>query len=84
MFAVGVDAYIVAAVLPAISDDLHEPIARVGLLASSYALPMALLAPVFGPLSDRRGRRYALRLGSQSSRRPQRRVSSHQTWDCCS
>jgi DHA1 family inner membrane transport protein len=63
VFAVGVDAYIVAAVLPEIADNLHEPIERVGLLASAYALPMALLAPVFGPLSDRRGRRYALRLG---------------------
>jgi predicted MFS family arabinose efflux permease len=63
MFAVGVDAYIVAAVLPAIADNLQEPIEKVGLLASAYALPMALLAPVFGPLSDRRGRRYALRLG---------------------
>jgi predicted MFS family arabinose efflux permease len=63
VFAVGVDAYIVAAVLPAVADNLHEPIERVGLLASAYALPMALLAPVFGPLSDRRGRRYALRLG---------------------
>jgi predicted MFS family arabinose efflux permease len=63
VFAVGVDAYIVAAVLPEIADNLHEPIERVGLLASAYALPMALLAPVFGPLSDRRGRRFALRLG---------------------
>ena len=63
VFAVGVDAYIVAAVLPEIADNLHEPIERVGLLASAYALPMALLAPVFGPISDRRGRRYALRLG---------------------
>jgi DHA1 family inner membrane transport protein len=63
VFAVGVDTYIVAAVLPAIADDLHEPIANVGLLASAYALPTALLSPVFGPLSDRRGRRFALLLG---------------------
>jgi predicted MFS family arabinose efflux permease len=63
VFAVGVDTYIVAAVLPAIADDLREPIANVGLLASAYALPTALLAPVFGPLSDRRGRRFALTLG---------------------
>jgi predicted MFS family arabinose efflux permease len=35
----------------------------VGLLASAYALPTALLSPVFGPLSDRRGRRFALLLG---------------------
>jgi DHA1 family inner membrane transport protein len=63
VFAVGVDTYIVAAVLPAIADDLREPIANVGLLASAYALPTALLSPVFGPLSDRRGRRFALLLG---------------------
>ncbi len=63
VFVVGVDAYIVAAVLPAIADDLREPIANVGLIASAYALPVAVLSPVFGPLSDRRGRRFALLLG---------------------
>src|SRR6476659_8605024 len=56
IFAVGLDSYIVAAVLPAIADDLHEPIAAVGLLASAYTLPTAIFSPVFGPLSDRRGR----------------------------
>jgi multidrug resistance protein len=63
VFAIGVDNYIVAAILPAIADDLHEPISAVGLLASAYSLPTALLAPVFGPLSDRRGRRFAMLLG---------------------
>jgi DHA1 family inner membrane transport protein len=63
VFVVGVDSYIVAAVLPAIADDLREPVANVGLVASAYALPVALLAPIFGPLSDRRGRRFALLLG---------------------
>ena len=63
VFAIGVDNYIVAAILPAIADDLHEPIAAVGLLASAYSLPTALLAPVFGPLSDRRGRRFSMMLG---------------------
>jgi predicted MFS family arabinose efflux permease len=63
VFAVGVDTYIVAAVLPAIADDLHEPISNVGLLASAYNLPTAILAPLFGPLSDRRGRRFSLILG---------------------
>ena len=63
VFAVGVDTYIVAALLPAVADDLQSPIAAVGLLASAYALPTALLAPVFGPISDRRGRRFALMLG---------------------
>jgi predicted MFS family arabinose efflux permease len=63
VFAVGVDSYIVAAVLPAIADDLGESIASVGLLASAYALPTAILAPLLGPLSDRRGRRFAMLLG---------------------
>ena len=62
-FVVGVDLYIVAAVLPAIADDLREPIALVGLLASAYALPTAIFAPLFGPLSDRRGRRAGMLIG---------------------
>ena len=63
VFVIGMDTYIVAAVLPAIADDLNEPISSVGLIASSYALPVALLSPFFGPLSDRRGRRFALLVG---------------------
>ena len=62
-FTVGVDVYIVAAGIPAISDDLNEPIEAVGLVASAYALPTALLAPILGPFSDRRGRRTALLAG---------------------
>ena len=86
VFAVGVDSYIVAAVLPAIADDLHEPIAAVGLLASAYNLPTAIFSPIFGPFSDRRGRRAAMLLGLDdllrsrpalaSSRRPCRSSSS--------
>jgi len=63
VFAVGVDTYIVAAVLPAISDDLHESIAAVGLLASAYNLPVAIFAPLLGPFSDRSGRRAAMLAG---------------------
>jgi DHA1 family inner membrane transport protein len=63
VFAVGVDNYIVAAMLPAISNDLGAPVGQVGIIASAYALPTALLAPAFGPFSDRRGRRAALLLG---------------------
>ena len=61
------DVDIVAAVLPAIADDLREPISNVGLLASAYNLPTAILAPLFGPLSDRRGRRL---VPNPASRRP--------------
>lgn len=63
VFAVGVDTYIVVGIVPEVADDLREPIAAVGLLASAYALPTALLAPIFGPLSDRRGRRLAMQIG---------------------
>jgi predicted MFS family arabinose efflux permease len=63
VFAAGVDTYIVVGVLPEVARDLGEPIAAVGLIASAYALPTALLAPAFGPLSDRRGRRFAMLLG---------------------
>ena len=63
VFAVGMDTFIVVGVLPEVARDLDEPIAAVGLIASAYALPMALLAPVFGPLSDRRGRRTAMVAG---------------------
>ena len=63
VFAVGVDTYIVVGLVPEVADDLRESIAAVGLLASAYALPTALLAPVFGPLSDRRGRRLAMQIG---------------------
>src|SRR5215216_6783438 len=63
VFAVGVDTYIVAAVLPAIADDMHESIAAVGLLVSAYNLPTAIFAPIFGPFSDRRGRRAAMLVG---------------------
>jgi predicted MFS family arabinose efflux permease len=63
IFALGVDSYIVAAVLPAMADDLTESIAAVGLLASAYALPTAVLAPLLGPISDRYGRKFSLFLG---------------------
>ncbi|CAN5621589.1 MFS transporter [soil metagenome] len=63
VFAIGVDTYIVVGVVPEIADSLGEPIGAVGLLASAYALPTALLAPVFGPFSDRRGRRTAMLTG---------------------
>jgi predicted MFS family arabinose efflux permease len=63
ILAVGIDNYIFAATLPAIARDLGESIASVGLLVSAYALPTAIFAPAFGPLSDRRGRRFALMVG---------------------
>jgi multidrug resistance protein len=60
LFAIGIDNYIVAAILPEIAEDLAVTIAVVGLLASAYAIPNAFLAPVFGPLSDRYGRKVVM------------------------
>lgn len=60
VFCLGIDMYVVAALIPTMADDLGEPVAALGLLVSAYALPNAFLAPVFGPLSDRLGRRIAM------------------------
>lgn len=60
IFCLGIDMYVVAALIPTMAEDLGQPVAALGLLVSAYALPNALLAPVFGPLSDRLGRRLAM------------------------
>ena len=60
IFCLGIDMYVVAALIPTIADELGEPVAALGLLVSAYALPNASLAPVLGPLSDRLGRRVAM------------------------
>jgi DHA1 family inner membrane transport protein len=63
LFAIGVDAYVVVAILPDIAADLNQSVASVGLLASAYSLPLGLLAIPFGPVSDRLGRRFSMLLG---------------------
>ncbi len=60
LFAIGVNTYIVSAILPQLSRELHVSIAAAGLLVSAYSLPNAVLAPVFGPVSDRFGRKIAM------------------------
>ncbi len=60
VFCLGIDMYVVVALIPTMAVDLGESVAALGLLVSAYALPNALLAPVFGPVSDRIGRRLAL------------------------
>jgi len=60
VFCIGIDLYVVAALIPTMATDLGEHVAALGLIVSAYALPNALLAPVFGPLSDRLGRRLAM------------------------
>jgi predicted MFS family arabinose efflux permease len=63
LFAIGVDNYIVVAILPEIAAEFGQPVERLGLLASAYAIPLALLAIPFGPVSDRLGRRFSMVLG---------------------
>jgi predicted MFS family arabinose efflux permease len=63
LFAVGVDNYIVVANLPQIAAEFGQPVDQAGILASAYAVPLALLAIPLGPLSDRLGRRFSMVLG---------------------
>jgi predicted MFS family arabinose efflux permease len=63
LFAVGVDNYIVVANLPEIAAEFGQPVDQVGILATAYAIPLALLAIPFGPVSDRLGRRFSMLLG---------------------
>lgn len=60
LFAIGLNNYILLALLPQLAAEPNKSEQTVGLLSSAYALP---LAPVFGPLSDRIGRRKTRLLG---------------------
>ena len=60
IFCTGIDMYVVAALIPTMAADLNESVSSLALLISAYALPAALLAPFFGPLSDRFGRRLVM------------------------
>ena len=46
MFAVGVDGFVVAGILRPISSDLGVSVASAGLLETSFALSIAVLAPL--------------------------------------
>lgn len=63
IFCIGIDMYVVAALIPTMATDLEEPVSSLALLVSAYALPTALLAPFFGPFSDRFGRRLVMVVG---------------------
>ncbi|QUH01523.1 MFS transporter [Saccharopolyspora erythraea] len=62
-FLIGLDAMVVAPLIPAIAEDTGAPARLGGLLVSMYALLFALSAPLFGALSDRLGRRRILTIG---------------------
>lgn len=50
MFALGFDAYIVAGLIPGISETYHKDVSQVGLAVSIFTLFYALSAPVFASL----------------------------------
>src|SRR5215207_8736016 len=50
-------------VLPVLAADLHVDEARIGLAMVAFTAPAIVLAPLFGVLADRRGRKWMLILG---------------------
>ncbi len=60
MFLLGADEYILSSILAPVGESFGVEPARVTLLVTVYALPCAVLAPFFGALSDRWGRRRVL------------------------
>ncbi|MFS0555953.1 MFS transporter [Brevibacillus sp. 179-C9.3 HS] len=62
-FLVGLDSLIVGPFIPVISVDLQFPPELGGLLVTAYGLLFGLSAPLFGPISDRWGRKRMILLG---------------------
>ncbi|WP_406189874.1 MFS transporter [Streptomyces griseus] len=63
MFVIGTDTFLVAPMLPTLSDEFGVTTSVSGWMVSAYALGFALFALVAGPLSDGRDRRSVLLLG---------------------
>ncbi|HEX8276718.1 MAG TPA: MFS transporter [Longimicrobiaceae bacterium] len=64
VFAVTSQALILAPILPRMSEQLGIPLARLGMLVTGYAVAVAAVALVAGPVSDRVGRRRMLLAGA--------------------
>ena len=62
-FLVFVQAFMVAPLIPRLAEVFHSPVGWIGLAVPAYLLPHGLATLVWGPLSDRLGRR-AVILGS--------------------
>ncbi|MBO8162848.1 MAG: MFS transporter [Brevibacillus sp.] len=62
-FLIGLDSLIVGPLIPVISDELAFQPELGGLLVTSYGLLFGLSAPLFGPISDRWGRKQMILLG---------------------
>jgi multidrug resistance protein len=62
-FLVGLDSLVVSPLLPNIAATTHTAENVGGLLVTAYALLYALAAPLFGPISDRLGRKKMIMAG---------------------
>ncbi len=62
-FLVGLDSLVVSPLLPNIAASTHTAENVGGLLVTAYALFYALAAPLFGPISDRLGRKKMIMAG---------------------
>ncbi|WP_395761574.1 MFS transporter [Bacillus sp. 3G2] len=62
-FFVGLDSLLVAPLLPAITETISIPDGSGGLLITIYALCYGITAPLFGPMSDRVGRKRMIVIG---------------------
>ncbi|MBI5592925.1 MAG: MFS transporter [Deltaproteobacteria bacterium] len=59
-FVVVADNWVVSPILPAISNNLHIDISSTGLLITAYMAPFAAFQLLFGPLSDRLGKKQVI------------------------
>ncbi|WP_166705291.1 MFS transporter [Bacillus albus] len=62
-FFVGLDSLLVAPLLPAITETISIPDGCGGLLITIYALCYGITAPLFGPMSDKVGRKRMIVIG---------------------
>src|SRR3954447_3047082 len=60
MFMVGTELFIFSPLLPMLAADFDVPIAVAGLSVTVFSLTYMVIAPLFGRLSDRIGRRRVL------------------------
>lgn len=66
VFSVTSQTMILAPILPRISEQLKVPESRLGMLVTGYAVAVAVVAVLMGPISDRFGRRRMLLFGSMA------------------
>lgn len=62
-FLVGLDSLVVSPLVPAITSATHTAIDIGGLLVTAYAVVYAVTGPLFGPVSDRWGRKRMILAG---------------------